>query len=133
MVPIKLAFVTNDPQVGPRPPPCHAAIPPRFHRPAFFRHTRSCGSPPPFDGGNSRAGPDRPGAGETPKQEAEKNNESPGHLIKPTMPLSFRICRSLLAGDAERPTPAQSQNRLQAGSYTPTKPEQAPGYWTQLE
>ena len=27
--------------------------------------------------------------------------------------------------------PIQSQNRLQAGSYIPTKPEQAPGYWTQ--
>jgi hypothetical protein len=26
-------------------------------------------------------------------------------------------CRSLLAGDAERPTPVDALNRLQAGSY----------------
>jgi hypothetical protein len=45
------------------------------------------------------------------------------------MPVfSFSVCRSLLAGDERR---GRSQNRLQAGSYIPTKPKQASGYQTQ--
>jgi hypothetical protein len=37
--------------------------------------------------------------------------------------ISIPICRSLLAGDKERPLSDQPWNRLQAGSYNPNKPK----------
>ncbi len=43
------------------------------------------------------------------------------------------FCRSLLAGDSERPPPDRPQNRLQAGSTIPIKLKQASGYWTHSE
>ncbi len=69
---------------------------------------------------------------------------SPGALIRPARPLVLAVfCRSLLAGDAERPPPDRPQNRLLAGSYIPTKPKhlsairlataEASGYWTYSE
>src|SRR5688572_1202148 len=53
---------------------------------------------------------------------------SSGHLIRgqlTTPAISFPFCRSLLAGDSGRTLTDHTLNRLQAGSYIPTKPEQA--------
>jgi hypothetical protein len=43
------------------------------------------------------------------------------------------MCRSLLAGDQEHSFLDHALNRLQAGSYIPTKPELAQEYRTHCE
>ena len=43
---------------------------------------------------------------------------------------SCLFCRSLLAGDSERPLTDHTLNRLQAGSYNSNKPKHASGYQT---
>jgi len=66
------------------------------------------------------------------KASKDAPEQAPGHLIGLNMSanrITF-FCRSLLAGNSERPPTEHMLHRLQAGSYIPTKPEQAPGYRT---